>query len=631
MPRYTNQGVRPTNKRELKPSDAKIKVLELIAGGMNREQAMAQVGRTLSTYLFWRKTDEEFSAKIDSIRASQASVRETGRPQVPDFPEFCEELGQPLHPHQLQMWDIIEGRQPRSLHPSMTYRPGQTNRVLINVPPDHAKSTTFTVNYSVWKIHKNPDIRIVIMSQTRQMAEDFLGEIKLKLTSPIYRDMHIKYAPEGGWKDPDNSWTNSRIFVKGKNENGIQKDPTVQAIGLSGHIYGRRADIIWLDDIITTKNSREIDHQQIILDREIESRLPPDQDGGGLLGIIGTRVSPQDLYRTLIDVTDHDDEPVWSFLRMPAVLDYGQGTSDTWTTLWPWKWNGKSLGKKKRNQAAWNLIYQQLNVDDEMTFKAEAVDASINGLRFPGPLKKDTFREPVTGMDGLYVVGGLDPASTGFTAMIVAALDREKEKRYVIDGFNKADCLPELMTDKIKYFTELYHINEWVIEKNAYQRAITQDRDLINYLRAQGCKLTGHYTTANKYDEDFGIATMGPLFDSCGVEDPSAPSGKWRRTPNTALIELPSPRQNDWVATFVQQLTTWQPSGLAQKHKTDMVMALWFCEIAFKRLLNRSAKKQHYRDSPFMTVAAHKSRKVISLSEIKRQRLEAGLGLEEAG
>ena len=84
---------------------------------------------------------------------------------MPDFETFCRDwLKQPLFPHQLRMLDVIEGRAPRDLHPSMDYLPGYSNRVVINVPPDHAKSTTFCVNYVVHQIHKNPDIRVAIIS-----------------------------------------------------------------------------------------------------------------------------------------------------------------------------------------------------------------------------------------------------------------------------------------------------------------------------------------------------------------------------------------------------------------------------------------------------------------------------------
>lgn len=83
---------------------------------------------------------------------------------------------------------------------------------------------------------------------------------------------------------------------------------------------------------------------------------------------------------------------------------------------------------------------------------------------------------------------------------------------------------------------------------------------------------------------------MAPLFDSCGVPDEHNPSGKWKRTPDSALIELPNPRQNTWVNDLVQQLTIWQPSDMKRDDKTDLVMALWFTHISFDRQLQRGRK-----------------------------------------
>jgi hypothetical protein len=180
-------------------------------------------------------------------------------------------------------------------------------------------------------------------------------------------------------------------------------------------------------------------------------------------------------------------------------------------------------------------------------------------------------------MDGLYVAIGLDPAASGNTAIVVAGLDRETEKRWVLDGWNKPNANAADIISKFKELTDKYRPNEWVIEKNAFQRFLTQLPEIVDYARSRGVKITPHHTTSNKFDEDWGVQTMGPLFDSCVQWDDErkrwAPTGK-------GLIELPSTRQNAWVAAIVQQLTIWQPEGMAQKQKTDLVMALWFTHLA---------------------------------------------------
>lgn len=617
---------RSGSQKAIPTPEAKAKVIELIQQGHKVEEACSVVQRSPETYRDWRKNDAAFKAAIDSIRSARAEEKQTGRPEVPDFETFCRDwLRQPLFPHQLQMLDVIEGREPRDIHESMDYEPGDPHRVLINVPPEHAKTTTFTVNYTVWRIHKDPDIRVVLVSKGLKLAQDFLYEIKAKLTSPVYREMHLRFAPEGGWQDPDGSWTNDRIYVRGKNRDGIQKDPTVQAMGLKGQIYGRRADLIILDDIIDADNVREVAVQLRKINRDISSRLPSDQEGGGLMITLGTRVAPMDIYRVLSELEDGDFRRVWTHFRMPAVLDYGNGDSNTWVTLWPEKWNGPSLSRR-RVDAGWNLYYQQLDVDDDMTFKAEAVNASINGKRFPGPMTAEGAGHRAGGMAGLYIAIGLDPAATGSTAIIVSGLERESGKRWVIDGWDKPNANASDIIEKFKDLTDKYRPHEWVIEKNAFQRFLTQLPTIVDYARARGVRITPHHTTANKFDVDWGVQTMGPLFDSCVEWDEER--RHWAKT-GKGLIELPSTRQNAWVNQLVQQLTIWQPEGMAQKQKTDLVMALWFTHLAFQAQMNRKTNKQTHMNSPFMTASQRSRQGVIDLSALRREKRDREL--EAAG
>ena len=628
----TANFARSAPRKKLSVTEAKAKVIELIQKGLKLPEAMAAVERSVETYYDWRKKDPKFAETVDNVRAARGKTS-NGRLPVPDFEEFCRDwLKQPLYPHQLRMLDVIEGREPRDLHESMNFEPGYPNRVLINVPPEHAKSTTFTVNYVVWRIHKDPDVRVVLVSKGLKLAQDFLYEIKQKLTSPVYREMHIAFGPRDesgepiGWQDPDGSWTNDRIYVRGKNAEGVQKDPTVQAMGIKGQIYGRRSDIIILDDIIDADNAREVDTQLRKINRDISSRLPAPQSGGGLLAVLGTRVAPMDIYRILNDLHDGDHRKVYSYLRMPAVLDYGDGDSKTWTTLWPEAWDGPSLSTR-RLDAGWNLYYQQLDVDDDMTFKAEAVNASINQGRFPGPMTVDGKNHRPQGMAGLYIAIGFDPAATGNSAMIVAGLDPATQKRWVIDGWNHRNATSQQIIDKFKDFTDRYRPNVWVIEKNAVQRFIAQLPELVDYARARGSRIREHQTNTNKFDADWGISTMGPLFDSCVEWDDER--RLWKPT-RTGLIELPSTRQNQWVNDLVQQLSIWQPEGMAQKQKTDLVMALWFTHLAFMDQLNRKKTAPTHMTNPFLTAASRKRQRVINLLEIRaaqqQQRLEGIAG-----
>src|SRR5947208_16086771 len=53
-------------------------------------------------------------------------------------------MGNRLFDHHLQWLHLLEGREPRSLHPNQTYIPGHKNLLLINTPPHHAKGLRIT-------------------------------------------------------------------------------------------------------------------------------------------------------------------------------------------------------------------------------------------------------------------------------------------------------------------------------------------------------------------------------------------------------------------------------------------------------------------------------------------------------
>lgn len=620
--------------------DAKRKVLDLIAAGAKRSDAMRAVGRSTYTYNDWYNDDPEFQSQIKYLRAlAERAAREkngdAGSP-VPDFPEFCAEyLGQPLYGHQLRIWDAMRGDVPRDMHPSMTFRPGRPARLLVNVPPDHAKTTTFTVNFTVWLIHRNPDVRVVIVSKTLAMAKKMLGAIKFRLTDPTFREMHLSFAPEGGWKDPDQSWTTTEIYVKGRGSG--EKDPTVQALGIGGHLQGARSDFIFLDDVVDRGNASLWEDQADWLAQIVTSRLPDDDedlslaaDSPGKLFIYGTRNAPVELYSKLRDeFFDYDGNPIYTYLSQPAVLEYADDPNE-WVTLWPQiidrhgnpkrKWDGRALAKRRgdvRSESLWALTFQQQDVAEDATFPAGAVHCSINGARLTGPIPEDgpgAVRED-KGMRGLYVVAGLDPATVGHTAMIVYGVDRMTKKRYVLDAVNKAGMSPASLRENMKRLTTRYHIREWRVERNSFQRFLTQDEELRFWLANVGCLLKEHYTTAkNKWDEDFGVQGLAPLFLSCGT---LGESERWTKVPGGGVIELPNEKIIPPIGELVTQLITWIPeAGKTNGQKTDLVMALWFAEIAAREYLGIESRKEHWRAGKFLARHDLAKRHVVNLAEV---------------
>jgi hypothetical protein len=631
-------------------AEKKRAVLDHIWAGGTLKAAAAKADIVTATVRDWRRGDPEFAREYNNASQGMHAGNPTPNPRrlgLPEFDRFRRTyLKQPLFPLHYNLWDVIEGREPRYLDPQMVYEKHERTRVICNVPPNHGKTTCFSIDYPVYLINNNPGISIAIVSKSQGYAKKVLLAIKTRLTSRVYAEMHSQFAPEGGWKDPDGSWTQTQIYVSGKYDGDTEKEPTVEAVGLGGHIYGGRFDVIILDDVIDTENAHRFADQADWCMTMIDSRLPPD---GGLLLVLGTRLASQDLYSELRSRTTEDGEQFFTYFSQPAVLEYKQEFKD-WRTLWPYqttdesaphemrciicyrvpsrckclrpdimpvkpRWTGERLAKRRYplGERRWSLVWQQQQLPDDATFRYETLTTSIDPGRMPGTLTQ-SWRP--NGSADLYVVGGLDPATVGHTSMVVSGLDRFSGKRWVLDGFDAANCSPRRMRDKIQELTDKFSIAEWVIERNAFQKFLTDDMELRRYLQSRGCKLTAHFTGMEKRDADFGVMSMAPLFESTGRQHPQ--TNVWIRVRNgDERIVLPDPRQHAWIATLIQQLAAWEPQGMVQRQKTDLVMALWFTEIAHKKILNVGNKMPTHVNNPFANQIRLDRRNVIDLAELR--------------
>lgn len=605
-------------------SDAiKKQVIEFLMQGYSVQKAMDAVGRSVKTYEYYRKTDEQFATAIDKIR-SMTARGEVGSPrgEVPPFPEFSSKyLGVDVFPHQKHWIDLLEGREPEDIHPSISYEPGSTDLLIVNTPPEHAKSTTITVNYAVYRICQNPNIRIMIVSKTQAMAQKFLLSIKNRLTHPRYQDLQITFGPPGGYEKNSDSWKQDLIYLSSESRDSGEKDPTVQAVGIRGHIYGARADLIIMDDCVDHTNAHEYEKQIDWIQSEVMSRI--DNDGGRLL-VVGTRLRPRDLYSELRDPMRYPDETSpWTYFAQPAVLEFAEDAKD-WVTLWAKtnmpplsgngipdenglydKWTGPALHKKRSRMSPnlWAMVYQQQQVHEDSAFPSDAIKGVINGARNIGLIPKGKHGVRPNGMDGLIVVAGLDPAGSGYTAAVVLGLDISTQKRYLLDVSNVAGMKPDDIRNLIKDWTVRYKVSEWRVEKNAFQTMLTQDREVREFLVRNGSMLREHHTGQNKWDTDFGVASLTTLFYG------------WDES--NALIEFPSTHASEGLKALIEQLVTWYPDA-PKSQKTDTVMAFWFAELGCRdRLTNASVfARNHNSMSMFHTRYDNSRQHTVNLDEL---------------
>ena len=620
------------SQRNLSPEEARKELIDLVRQGRTIADALVVIGRSRSWYDTSRRDIQGFSALVDNARFRTKDLATDARSNLSDFGEFSAKyLSTVVPPHMMNVVNMLEGREPDWLHPAMVYEKGSggLSRLLVNVPPNHAKTMTITINYVTYRIVKNPNINVMVISKTQEQAKKFLYAIKQRLTHPRYADLQAAFGPADGYKATADQWSANKVYLGGDTRDSDAKDPTIEAIGMGGQVYGNRADLIVLDDVVTLSNANEWAKQQEWIRQEVASRLPP---GGGQLLVVGTRVAAVDLYKELRNSQHYTDGTLpWSYLSMPAVLEYADKPED-WKTLWAKttepltetdlpdedglydRWTGPRL-TAVRNEAGpskWSLVYQNLDIAENAIFDPTCVRGAVNGMRKSGALVAGAAGHP-DNANNFYRIIGIDPAMSGDTAAVAYAVDRRSQKRYIMDVHVMTAPTPAAIRSLIKEWTDAYKPHTVIVESNAFQLFLTQDEEIRNFLSTRGINYRPHYTGNNKQDPEFGVASLAPLFGTIIKRDGNNNNFKHA---GDNLIELPDSSRSEHVKKLIEQLVTWQPGVQGKKLKMDAVMALWFCEIVAREILLTSANVPNFMSNQFTTREAVENRYIINLDDL---------------
>ena len=143
-----------------------------------------------------------------------------------------------------------------------------------------------TVAYVAWRLRCNPQTKIMVVSATGQLADDFCTFLL-----QLIHDMPI-LAP----LIPREDQRSSRVkFDVGLAE--PSKDPSVKSVGINGQMTGSRADLIIADDIEIPNNSDTQLMRDKLAERvkEFDAILKP----GGEILYLGTPQTEESLYNQL--------------------------------------------------------------------------------------------------------------------------------------------------------------------------------------------------------------------------------------------------------------------------------------------------------------------------------------------
>jgi hypothetical protein len=620
----------------LSVADAKAAVVEAVAKGATVAAALEAAGRSMKTHENWRSIDKEYARQLDEVRAARKTATDKGAQADELSLSFAEwrlkYLKRQTYPHMQNLIDVVEGRDPSWLHPNMTWEPRRRNRVIVNIPPFHAKSQTLTVDYVTFKLCQNPNFRVVIVSKRQEQAKKFLGQIRQRLTSNLFTTLQLAFGGPEGFKGEGTVWRANMLYLAGRDSDAA--DASIEALGLGGQIYGTRSDLILLDDCVVGSNANEFEKQINWMESEVENRV-----FDGNIVVVGTRLAPTDLYSELRNGDRYlSGKSPWSYLRMPMVLETAE-KAENWKTLWPEShipmdendarpkenglyaaWDGirASQTRDSKPPKTWNLVYQQSDQAEDAVFDPKCVMGSVDRRRKPGPLRAGGWGHPRHGMEGQYVIASMDPAMTGDTFTLVGTVDRKDSIRRVMNAWVETSPTPAYIRNLIESVTDEYAVNEWVIEKNAFQLFLVHDEAIQSFCRSRGVRITEHYTSRNKQDPDFGVASLAPLFGSLRRIHDGAGRADHQ---GDNVCELPDPDQSQGIKSLIEQLVAWQPGKSGKQLKMDGPMALWFFELRAREILGQGRQRtQHFLDNPYLSRADQQRRVVLPMNDYRERQ-----------
>ena len=373
---------------------------------------------------------------------------------------------------------------------------------LVLLPRDHGKSAMVAFRCA-WRIVKQPDVRILYLSSTSNLAEKQLKMIKDILTSKaVSKYWPDLIHPEEGKRE---KWTNTEICVDHplRAEEGI-RDSTVFTGGLTTSLTGLHCDIAVGDDLVVRENAYKRDGRETV--REQYSLLASIEAADAEEWIVGTRYDPQDLYNDLQEmkeeVANNDGEilgsiPVFEVFQR-EVEDEGTGYGEF---VWPrqqrvdGKWfgfNAKILAKKKAKYLDRRQFYAQYynNPHDP---EADKIDVS----KFQYYDKKHLMQHNghwYFKNSRLNIYAAIDFAysvtkKSDFTCLVVIGVNAEGDI-FVLDIYRfKTDAN---IAEYYKYILKAHitwNIKKLRAETTAAQKAIV--REIKNqYLKPQGITLS---------------------------------------------------------------------------------------------------------------------------------------------
>ncbi|MGH2412815.1 MAG: hypothetical protein ACRDEA_03785, partial [Microcystaceae cyanobacterium] len=400
-------------------------------------------------------------------------------------------------------------------HPQVRQCNSQRRRLNL-VPRGHLKSTQNTVGMSLWRIYRNSNIRICVDTATRDLALQFVREIKQyfedeELQEKVWNNRPhipgrlIPILDKAGFSRRNQRWnlgdwtesTDKKIVWRADAiqvmRSDMMKEPTILAASPGSNITGMHFDLIIMDDIINDdtvatpekieKTLRQIQDLESVLDpqRVVSIGKVGEEKIVETIGdeqiVNGTRYAKDDYYGYLIENLEYLDYKL--FFRNLYVN--GQDNGDGY--IWQEKFNDSHVDMLKKRIGAIRFASQYLNkviaseeiilqLDMIQHFRPDYCDLSQRGLVRVRTWNNEDQKEEYTDVRPYLVI---DPAisqkkTADYSVILVGGLDFARNL-YIFD-FKCGRFLPDTLIEMTYELVEKWKLVAVHVEVVSFQQAL---------------------------------------------------------------------------------------------------------------------------------------------------------------
>ena len=386
-----------------------------------------------------------------------------------------------LSDYRVFMEKILEWKYPGFMQEAINYRK-RFKKTLWLAPRGHGKTTGGTTSYATHKILGDPDIRVLLVSNTFSQAEDMGDEIRQNLERPSVTARYgTQMPPSSPQTDPKTKyrWSNGKLSVRDRNRVG--KESTLTCMGAFGPVISKHNDVILLDDIVDEETA-ESPKLRKKLAKWLKKTLLPCLEPDGELHIVGTRWHPLDIYQTVMDELDD-----FKVIIHKALNEDDDGNL---SALWPERMSVKDLLgiKRRRGSIIFNMSYQN---DVEL---AKGKFFREGWFQF---IKSEDVPSGGTLVQAYDLALGEKPDSDYFATCTCQTSVLEGEPRFYIFGaFRKRSMTFNEQAEYVR--KNAGDADKVVIEDVQYQKALKQEASRMG-LPAKGYNPKGKSKTIRGY------------------------------------------------------------------------------------------------------------------------------------